>query len=541
MLIKIFYSLIIYYLKLFLGIFKHKSQFLLNHFNAKKLKNINTNIYTDKILDYKIKNNNLILLEILIDDPIYVIKNCIIGNYFRHVCGMNVVILLKEENKKITSIINQFDFKNIVYYEKNYSDFFEIYRILKKCFKNVRTIKQFLNIKYNRISIGKLIYDDYIRLNKIKTCSDVNIKLIIKTINFIKYYIFLKKITKKFNFKYLIIDETQFYPSSIVFHFFLSKNKKVFVKYGSLEYVGFRYYDKISQAFENKFKFSKKDLESIFKIKSSKKRGEKILLDRINGNAHHKDIKDSFHFKKKQNLNKDIFYKKQKWSRNKKVGLILCNNLYDGLYGNKWRLFNDNVSWLVEILNIINKQKKYYWIIKPHPSDKNIYKYDAKFYFDKIIDKKNKNIVFAGKHLQNFKFENITDACFTIYGSAGLEYPFKKIPTVLSGDSFYSHLNLCSVATSKSDLKKYLNNFELIKKINQNEYNKLCKFIYLYIDICKYKFNWPFQKELTVQNYNEKIFFKKIQNYNFNKFYSKKTIEKIKMLVKDKTQHTIFN
>ena len=189
MLIKIFYSLIVYYLKVFLDIFKYKSQVLLNYFNSKKLKNNNTKIYTDKILDYKIKNNNLILLEILIDDPIYVIKNCIIGNYFRHICSMNVVILIKEENKKITSIINQFGFKNIIYYKKNNSDFFEIYQILKKCFKNVGTIKQFINIKYNRISIGKLIYDDYIRLNKIKTCSDINIKLIIKTIYFINYYI----------------------------------------------------------------------------------------------------------------------------------------------------------------------------------------------------------------------------------------------------------------------------------------------------------------------------------------------------------------
>ena len=63
-------------------------------------------------------------------------------------------------------------------------------------------------------------------------------------------------------------DEKQFYPSSLLFQLALKNKIKCYIKAGGRKNITLRKYEKLSECYEHKLKFSKKLIKKLFHTKN---------------------------------------------------------------------------------------------------------------------------------------------------------------------------------------------------------------------------------------------------------------------------------
>ena len=197
----------------------------------------------------------------------------------------------------------------------------------------------------------------------------------------------------------MIMSETQFLPSNIVFQNALENNVKVISRIGGPEKIGIRLYTLSNEKFQSNIKILKNQFDQT--IKGSEEfisnKGFEYITELYEGRKKKHDQATSHNFNHKDDeFNSSKLLEYFKWNKSKKICVIYSHNLFDGNYYNEWRIFKDNLTWLRKTLLFIkNNKNNINWIVKDHPSDYGINRGKTTTHkeFQNIIGE-NKNIKF---------------------------------------------------------------------------------------------------------------------------------------------------
>jgi len=420
--------------------------------------------------------------------------------------------------KSISKCINN-NIEKIFFFHNNLTLFtrYHIYLNSLLELKKINTIKKLLNYKKNYISLGKIIYDQAIKLFNVGS---------IKTINKNFFSILVKALlaenssNKIFSSKkilFLVQAEKHWIPANIIFQNALKYKTNVLCRIGDEKSFSTRLYNDFSKNFQNKAKISNKLFNYVYKKINSKKINyltNKLLKVRFNRNllCNQKKIKNKF-------------CKEFNISPKKPLVCIYSNNLTDGIYSNSWQIFQDNLTWLLNTLNICIKKTKINWIIKAHPLDNK--KTNIRTTQEYIVDivKKSKNIIFLDHDNSNSKIlHNIIDVGITAHGSVSVELPSIGIPCIIAGESFSSGHGFNIEPRNMAEYFQKLKNIEKLKKLNKSKIYKARVFYFIYNYLIKFKFaknnlylNREFLKSLKNQIYNK---FRHPINEKYKKFFN---------------------
>tara|TARA_B100000989_G_scaffold281917_1_gene246550 strand:- start:1762 stop:3453 length:1692 start_codon:yes stop_codon:yes gene_type:complete len=493
-------------------------------FNQKKKviflnENINNYIKTNSLiwLKKKTNNNNKVLIESLINHPHYLIPNCIIGKKLSLINKCDCVGMIKKGDIIAKEIMNSFGINEIIEInEGNYiskiSYFLKSFYILSQ----LKSVDQIINFKINNIEIGKNVYESCVRYKK-----DLSSR-----INFPFYYFMSKalyyndlfiKLLKQKNYKYLIQSEKQFVPFRILFQNALKSKIVIYSRYG-LPNIALKRYNKFENVNLNR---ASVDINLVnyyynqyknFKINIPKKK----IINKIKKNLGIENVqtlglikskKSNFNFESKRYI-REFF----NWRDKKPIALVLCHNLVDGNFVNRWNLFKDNIDWLENTLRKIKLNKKVNWIIKPHPSEAF---YNSKVgtnsIVDKFIDTKNNNIKIFPSNYNLKNIYNIVDLVVTSHGSCGHEYSALGIPVIICGDTYYKGFGFNIEPSSKKEYYNLLKNISKIRKLNKTQIEKSIIFNYVFRVITKVEIPTIYRSDITM-NYNKEDFWRNSYN-----------------------------
>lgn len=457
-------------------------------------KDKNLNNFIKKNFKKNISKKFFFNYEILVDltlnhHPEYGLLNCLIANDLKNKLNQNICALVNIGDEKTIKIANSFGINNFIYYKKKnfIQRLFYFSRAIKIIQENY-SIRKILRIRYKNIDIGKCSYEHFIRFHT-NANFEINFNFYLSLAKALEAVDFFEEIYTKNNFKHSVIAETQFIPHKIFFQSALRKKNIVYARYGSgLENYNVRIYRNLSNSFSHKRKYSKNLIN--FLMKNFKKKINKEINKYFKKTNPQKKIgfEDAF-VKNSKKINiinfkkKSDFYKKLKINKKNKINiLILPNVLQDNILNAEWSLFESPFDWFTKSLNIINKIKKFNWIIKPHPAEK-YYRQDlkAKKIFDKVIFKSD-NIKLLEESIHINNIHKYVDFVITYNGSCGYEYSALGIPVLTSADTRYSDFNF---TIAPKNIKKYLfilkNVDKVIKKFKVNKFNAK---LFWYLDNC---------------------------------------------------------
>ena len=248
---------------------------------------------------------------------------------------------------------------------------------------------------------------------------------------------------------------------------------------------------------------------------------------------------------------KPLFSSKKKFNENlqlnpRKKNVIILGNCwtdYPNSQGKSW--FGDYFHWLDYTLQIIEKDKKYNWILKPHPAE---HEYDGNSMYELIKKKLPDHIKFWPKHANSNDIIISGDIIISSRGSAGHEHILSNKKTLTAEKTRYSHLKLSKFCKNKNEYRDVLKNLQNLKAPTTKQKKKTLlylsivhsdaamhkylnnlpfgtlglnayKFSYNFLDKNKKKFynETKVIKNWIISNKNKYNTFKKIYNDKFNK------------------------
>ena len=469
----------LFFLSILYSVYFHFKTFFLN-ISPKYFSSVNfddfvktNNSLWDQKKNTVIKKHNILLTN-FVHQPVYTFTEAMISKYVEEFYNYNIYGLIDKHDVFGKELIKSFNIDNFFYITKiNFFQriflLFQSYKIINK----TKNIDEFINFSIENINFGRCIYDHIIRNTGICSFNKFNLKCYF----FLSEALFInnsiKKIFSENNFKYMVMSETQFLPSNIIFQNALKNNIKVISRKHGPKKIGVKLVNSILEKFESNHKISNSLVDKISLEDKSlyAKKGLDLINNIFDGKSKHYDSFSSQTFLRKNDRNKDDLYKHFNWDKSKKICTVFSHNLIDGNYNNKWRIFRDNLTWLKETLFYIKSLKKEVnWIIKEHPSEYGLGKSSTSTFreINKIIVNES-NIKFYPNDFNTSIIKEITGCVLTSQGSAGLEYPCLGIPSVIAGDSYYQGSGF---TIEPRDKNEYFDTLKNMKKIIINELTK---------------------------------------------------------------------
>ena len=223
--------------------------------NTKVFKNFKSN-----------KKKNLILVDAIMAHPGYICTQLIISKFLQKITGGELVILNRKNNALIRSVGTSYNIQNFLHLEKDsfMTRLINFIKLLSSLI-NISKLDTVKKIRLNNVKIGEIAYDHYVRYTGDVYIKTINFKFIYFFFEAIEYNKIISNIFNKNNYKGIVLSETQFIPSAIVFQNALSKKIKVYARYGGPKKIGIRVYDNLKQIYTWKQKFDLKDFNNIKK------------------------------------------------------------------------------------------------------------------------------------------------------------------------------------------------------------------------------------------------------------------------------------
>ena len=337
-----------------------------------------------------------------------------------------------------------------------------------KNFQNLSK-NELIKLNFKGIKIGDLIYDTYLKTQNKPTVNLKDIKL---------YKIYQKSISianltskyfKKNKIALVIPSHAYYIQYGIVTRLALKHNIPVVCIYstfrGRKDFCLLKIDKKLKSSQDFKYDEYKIKFDKIKNKKKALSLGKNILNERIKG-INKFNYLDKSPYKKGENFNN---------TKNKKNVIFFAHDFFDAPHRFKKMLFADFYEQIVFFLKYFDKLDHLQLIVKPHPnSDKsNINS------LKKICSKYN-NVTLISKNTSNIDLiQGQPEYIITNHGSIGPEFAYHNIPVVNTGESPYTQYEFTVLPKSIKDLKKLMQNTELLKKKIKFNKKKIYEFIYM--------------------------------------------------------------
>ena len=432
------------------------------------------------------QENDIVLFENFISHVAYGSQNILITKYLQLFGNYKAQGLLRKGDIKGEVLARSFGINTFYFYSSG--GIYQRCKYISKSIlllKNIKDIKSLINLRINKIDIGFLTYDSFMRYTGYHTAERINFRIILSFADALMAMDFYEKNFSNSKIAHFVQAEKNFVPLGIFFQMFLLNKTHIYSKFGP-NLITIRNYTNFDQRHLEKRTISKKFFNEIFnnyKNQSIRIIEKEMSLRPSFGHLPYWNPKKFKKNKEKEMilLEKDIFYKIFGWDDKKKIATIFLHHLIDGNYRHgKRKIFKDNYTWAYQTIETIKKYNKINWIIKQHPSE---YYYQSKFNFSphvKKIEKNYSHIRLCPKNLNDATIKKFTDIAITSHGTSGVEFPAYGIPAICVEDSFFTDIGCASQASSLKHYKLLLSKAHTMTKITKQKIEKAKVFLFIY-------------------------------------------------------------
>ena len=351
--------------------------------------------------------------------------------------------------------------------------------------KKIKNKKQLLNLKIDKIYIGDLIYDTY--LKKFYEPTILFDKKFYKLLyDFIGLYIFWIEYFKQNPVK-VVITGHFVYSYGLIVRIALNKDIECFnITTNKIFKASLKH-----PVFDGKALELKKIINSLNQktIKEGILVSKKILKKRIYSK---KLVGGDLPYVSKSSFKSNNFKNKILKVSDKKKVLICSHDFFDAAHFYRNNIFIDYSEWL-NFLGKLSEKTNFDWYIKTHPY------YDDKFKsfqsisyneMKKIVDGYKKIKILPNDISHNQLVKEGIDLVLTVHGTVSMEYALmgKKVITACKNNPFCD-FNFNIHAQNKKDYENKILNFDKIRlNIDKNEIYKFYFARHIFLDV-----NWLMQ------------------------------------------------
>jgi hypothetical protein len=349
--------------------------------------------------------------------------------------------------------------------------------------------KKILDIKFQNISIGELIYDTYLRfrsqytLNMEDSCLN---DIIVYSKNMVEMW---SCELDKHPVKSIILPYSSYIHWGIPVNVSLEKNIEV-LTYGSFSYV----LSSISKEHPYHSKNFHRYIELFSKLKNpniKRRLAEETLDQRLNG-----IIDAGTYYMKRSAFESKITHQFSPGSGSWCVVFLHCFFDSPHIYGES--LFPDFYEWLIHILLLAKELPHQDYYFKEHPNALPENKRIVQEIKDRFSEYS--NIIFLSAYISNKQIiEQKPSAIFTVYGTVAHEFASLGVPVIVAGENPQSEYGFIHKPESIKEFDHYIRNFSVVGLPESYRKEEIYEFFYMHFLYYSEKFDASnFSKQLDL-------------------------------------------
>ena len=384
----------------------------------------------------------------------------------------NIYVLFPQKSKFYEFLYRMVGVENFIYLDDKID-------LKEKCsflFKKNYNSSNFLNFKYELISVGKYVASKYLMINKLGNFQINNsnkkkiFNMFFESISSIEI---AKKKLLKYNFDIMIFNERGYSPAGEIFEFALKNKIKCIQWFGApiADNHSFKSY-----TWKNRTKHPLtlcKSSQNYLKNKNKRNRITDALMIHLRDQYYN----GKWFNRQKLQTNKKILTKKELLQNlnihnNNKLCVIFTHVFNDATFFYGKSLFSSYEDWLKEILLFIKDKKNTNWIVKIHPANLLRSKISLE---EKLIEKVFKKlpdhirIIKPNSNINTYSFFGNIDVALTVRGTIGCELACYGIPVITAGTGRYSNEGFTIDPKNKNEFFNFLKDINKIKKLNSKK------------------------------------------------------------------------
>ncbi|MEW6614763.1 MAG: hypothetical protein AB1401_04795 [Thermodesulfobacteriota bacterium] len=446
---------------------------------------INYSVWENFLEDIKDIKKGYILIDGRVNHPGYLMTNIIVANYIRKNTQLYpLAFLTGRKEKKISNFFMSYGVKDFFHLNANKSNLICILKSFLTLVKLASTLKRtddILKLKIDGISIGYLLYDEYLKQTGNGTIKTITFNFYWVTFWALRCYYHFDRLFKKKNISIVVQPEINYVVGGLL--------SRVALKHGAVIYspwywrygIAVRKYDDPKSIHTYQARPSKKLYDYFYKNHKNEaiKAAEEFLQQRFSGEDEDKDAVLAFS-KTKRVLSKLEICKMFGWSINVPIVCIMSHVFVDAPHCNNWMLFRDFLTWYQLTLKAIHSIDHVNWLIKAHPSEKYYFCRETTESEYQILAGDCSHVKILPDDVNSKSLLSTVQAIVTVSGTAGLEFSCFGIPCILSGESSYSGFGFTTEPQSQKDYFELLKNIHKVRPLDNHQIEKAKLFAYLY-------------------------------------------------------------
>lgn len=392
------------------------------------------------------------------------------------ICSIVICRGFTQRSSKVYHIYKSFGINNFIYW---WSKYFNVYFLIKSLIKTLSVFfklkygKNLLNLKFDDVKIGDLLYDTLIRYNASEyTVGKLKYKKhfrhIFRTFYSAELY---KKLFKKYVVKAVISSHLVYVEYGILCRMAHKRGIDIFLKDMNF----FKKYDQTISINEHILRVKKYEFLEALDNETIIKASDAYLDLRVSGSIN--DLNANKAYFGKKIFKKEELLKIYGLSNKNKNIFVLAHAFSDAPHIGENLFFDDYYCWLVKTLKITSEIKGINVFLKPHPC--SYMWHEIGMVRNILLDLSLKNVFLLPDDFNTICLKDIADCIITARGTAGLEFSCFGIPVITAGYGWYDNFGISIDSQSIGEYKKNLQNVAKLDKLSNEQMRKAKILLYL--------------------------------------------------------------
>ncbi len=310
-----------------------------------------------------------------------------------------------------------------------------------------------LDIKFEGIKVGDLVYDDILKMCALKTiaCLDGNVRAAIRRSYY--YYLQYRALFRQRRYECYVATHTTYAEYGILCRVALASGVPVI----ETTDIQMSYHDDMNEeklpTYHDGIRRSiLRELEQPDASSDSRlTEAEAALERRLASQVKQLDTEKAF---RGRVYTRPELHRALESGEGTKIGFVLAHIFADSPHISFRMLHADYWQWLTQTLAICARATDVVWIVKPHPSCG--FHHEEGMVEKMVAELAAPNVKLCPSDLNTRSLKSCADAVVTVHGTAGLEFACVGVPIVLAGRPFYSQLGFTIEPDSLEEYERVL-------------------------------------------------------------------------------------
>lgn len=443
-------------------------------------------ILSESIFDFANENHDIwesyhnephdghLLVDALIYHPAHLISNGVTANYLSAEQNLGTTYLCRGPHmrgvKRVCQSYGADEIVSLVSAVIKYGRLPTALKDVNRLYNKISSVEELLQIKYEGIKIGDLVYNTYLRSSGLGTFDGNWMPIFKHLLRAVLYTRAYSAVLEKQDIRAVLTSDIQYLTAGVLVRLAVANGATVYARKLGTGAFTLRRYEDPGSIRQSELRPDADLVEHVWKNhrKKATAQGAEYIQDRIHGEVTDSDVQAAYG---SQNTKTTGSSEIPDQDSDRPNVVIMSHVFNDAPHSHRGMLYPDYETWIRDTVQTAADIENINWFVKPHPAAS---RYNTQYTVNTVVadeleGQSDHTVAMLPEEINTTEVYDIADGFVTVRGTIGLEASNFGIPVVTAGPNRYSGFGFTRTADSIENYHQLLESKNTFEPLTDEE------------------------------------------------------------------------